>query len=55
VPSRGRRRFVRLRIAALGLLAHILGEDEGKDVRARAVRAARGLEDEDLVARVSRA
>jgi hypothetical protein len=47
--------FVRMRVAALGLLAHVLGEEEGKQVRERAVRAARALEDEDLVARVSRA
>ena len=33
--------FVRLRIAALGLLAHILGESAGATVRARAIRAAR--------------
>src|SRR5262249_28282113 len=46
--------FVRLRIAALGLLAHILGEAEGREARDRALRAARGLEDEDLVGRLRR-
>lgn len=45
--------FVRMRIAALGLLAHVLGE-KGRQARARAVAAARQLEDEDLVARVER-
>jgi hypothetical protein len=44
--------FVRLRIAALGLLAHILGDEEGEDIRTRAIRAARALEDEDLLGRV---
>jgi hypothetical protein len=46
--------FVRLRIAALGLLAHILGEADGREARGRAMRAARGLEDEDLVLRLQR-
>jgi hypothetical protein len=46
--------FVRLRIAALGLLAHILGAPEGDAVRARALRAARYLEDEDLLSRLAR-
>ncbi len=44
--------FVRLRISALGLLARVLGEPEGSEVRARAIRAARSLEDEDLLSRV---
>ncbi len=44
--------FVRLRIAALGLLAHILGTVKGKAVRERATRAARNLEDEDLLSRL---
>jgi hypothetical protein len=43
--------YTRLRITALGLLANILGSD---DVRARAVRAARHLQDPELEARVSR-
>jgi len=45
--------FVRLRVAYLGLLAHILGEPRGDEVRARAIRAARALEDEDLLGRVA--
>lgn len=45
--------FARLRVAALGLLAHVLGT-EGDEVRARALRAARSLEDEDLVHRLQR-
>ncbi len=44
--------FVRLRIAALGLLAHILGDAKGSTVRARATRAARSLEDEELLSRL---
>jgi hypothetical protein len=47
--------FTRLRITALGLLAHVVGEPEGSDVRARAVRAAQSLEDEELVQRLRRA
>jgi hypothetical protein len=47
--------FVRLRIATLGLLAHILGAPRGDAVRARAMRAARYLEDEDLLTRLGRA
>lgn len=47
--------FARLRIAALGLLAFLLGDDpEGRTIRARAERAARHLEDEDLLGRLRR-
>lgn len=45
--------FVRLRIAALGLLAHVLGATEGEEARARAKLAARSLEDEDLLQRLA--
>lgn len=47
--------FVRLRIAALGLLAHVLGSPHGDPIRERALRAARSLEDEDLLHRLRRA
>ncbi|MGZ3421678.1 MAG: hypothetical protein ACXVEE_27630 [Polyangiales bacterium] len=47
--------FVRLRLSYLGLLAHIVGEGEGADaIRERAVRAARLIEDEEIVARLTR-
>lgn len=47
--------FVRLRLSYLGLLAHILGPGRAADdVRERAVRAAARLEDEELVARLSK-
>jgi hypothetical protein len=41
----------RLRIAALNLLAHILGS-EGDRIRERARRLAALLEDEDLLSRI---
>lgn len=46
--------FVRLRIAYLGLLAHITEGQDDEGARTRALRAARGLEDEDLVVRLER-
>jgi hypothetical protein len=48
--------FVRLRVGALALLAHILGarDRKGEEARARAERAARSLEDEDLLGRLDR-
>lgn len=45
--------FVRLRIAYLGLLAHIVGPPGGDAIRARAGRAARALEDEELLSRLA--
>ncbi len=49
--------FVRLRIACLGLLARVLGDSEARaaEIRARAILAARALEDEDLLGRLRRA
>jgi hypothetical protein len=46
--------LVRLRIAALNLLAHILGDAEGEAIRGRARTLAALLEDEDLLSRTSR-
>jgi hypothetical protein len=45
--------LLRLRVSYLGLLARILGDgDEGRQALARAVRAAKGLEDEALLGRL---
>lgn len=47
--------FVRFRVLALNLQARMLeGSDAGRAARARAVRLARALEDEDLLAKASR-
>lgn len=47
--------FVRFRVLALNLLARMLGDgEEGRAVRGRAVRLARALEDEELLARAMR-
>lgn len=47
--------LVRMRVIALNLLAHILGEDKGGVTRARARSLAMLLEDEELRLRVDRA
>ncbi|WP_224242406.1 hypothetical protein [Hyalangium gracile] len=47
--------FVRLRISSLDLLAHILGEEGGREARERAMAAARRLEDEGPLGRVRQA